>query len=178
MIDANELELKAVIKQLLSSANISMAKAIEMVNELHPDSQLTVQNISNKLNRGTLRFTEVINIASVCGYKFKFEPTEQPTYNKAMSQLDDSHPDKQFRDECFLGFSSVDSPNFTEGLSIAGLNAQKAAAYLSERLKPGMSIQREIKLHDEAYKKFNVMIMAVPPDSAWEDFPDPEEEEN
>ena len=49
----------------------------EVVNRMNqkrgPDDQTSVQNISNKLARGTIKFSEVLEITSVMGLKINWD---------------------------------------------------------------------------------------------------------
>lgn len=65
--------VKALIKTLLASVKLSMTKAVAIANEAHPEDQITSQNISNKISRGTINFTEVAMIAEACGYQIVFQ---------------------------------------------------------------------------------------------------------
>lgn len=65
--------VKALIKTLLSSVKLSMTKAVAIANKAHPEDQITSQNISNKISRGTINFTEVAMIAEACGYQIVFQ---------------------------------------------------------------------------------------------------------
>lgn len=69
----NICNIKKLIKKLLTISNQSMAKVVKQNNSRFPLMPLTEANISNKLNRGTLRFDEVYLIALACGYKIKIE---------------------------------------------------------------------------------------------------------
>ena len=47
------------------------------MNETRPiDKQTTVQNISNKLTRGTIKFSEVTEIAKIVGCTLLWEPID------------------------------------------------------------------------------------------------------
>ena len=63
---------KEEIKVMLARKNLSMRKLIEIVNE-HYNRKDTVQNLSNKLNRDSVRYKEVEEIADLLGYKIEFK---------------------------------------------------------------------------------------------------------
>ena len=63
---------KEEIKVMLARKNLSMRKLIEIINE-HYNRKDTVQNLSNKLNRDSIRYKEVEEIADLLGYKLEFK---------------------------------------------------------------------------------------------------------
>ena len=63
---------KEEIKVMLARKNLSMRKLIEIINE-HYNRKDTVQNLSNKLNRDSIRYKEVEEIADLLGYKIEFK---------------------------------------------------------------------------------------------------------
>lgn len=42
----------------------------------------TIQNFSNRLNNGSLKYYEVVQIATLLGYKIKWEDWNKKTYNQ------------------------------------------------------------------------------------------------
>lgn len=44
------------------------------MNASHPDAPTTAQNITNKLARETIKFSEVVEIAELLGYSVEFIP--------------------------------------------------------------------------------------------------------
>lgn len=66
---------KEEIKVMLARKNLSMRKLIELINE-HYNRRDTVQNLSNKLNRDSIRYKEVEEIADLLGYKIEFKSKE------------------------------------------------------------------------------------------------------
>lgn len=46
----------------------SLTRVVNEMNSRHPErKKTTVQNISNKLTRGTIKFSEIIEIADIIG---------------------------------------------------------------------------------------------------------------
>ena len=68
------MDSKAAIKYLCGLSGVSMAELVRRRNELHPTDKTTQQNLSNKLSRDSLRFTEFIELANCVGYNISFEP--------------------------------------------------------------------------------------------------------
>jgi hypothetical protein len=66
---------KEEIKVMLARKNLSMRKLIEIINERY-NRHDTVQNLSNKLNRDSIKYKEVEEIADLLGYKVEFKPKD------------------------------------------------------------------------------------------------------
>jgi hypothetical protein len=63
------MDIKQQIKEYLANENTSLTSVVNMINAINPpDQQTTVQNINNKLSRGTIKYSEVLEIADVLGY--------------------------------------------------------------------------------------------------------------
>lgn len=60
------------VKILLVKENMSLTKLAEKLTEF-TGKKYSQQNLSNKLSRDTLKYSEIYNIAQVLGYKIKFE---------------------------------------------------------------------------------------------------------
>ena len=65
-----EADVRSFVKSMLASKGWTMKSVVSVMNKMRsPEDQTTVQNISNKLTRGTIKFAEVAEIASIIGYK-------------------------------------------------------------------------------------------------------------
>lgn len=65
------------IKAMIISQGWTITKVVSKMNESRSaDKQTTVQNISNKLTRGTIKFSEVSEIAKIVGCKLSWEPID------------------------------------------------------------------------------------------------------
>lgn len=63
------MDIKQQIKEYLNKKNASLTGVVNMINSFKPqEEQTTVQNINNKLTRGTIKYSEVLEIAQVLGY--------------------------------------------------------------------------------------------------------------
>lgn len=63
------MDIKKQIKDYLNNENVSLTSVVNMINAINPpEQQTTVQNINNKLSRGTIRYSEVLEIADILGY--------------------------------------------------------------------------------------------------------------
>lgn len=62
------------IKAIIAQNGLTLTEVVNRMNlQRNPDEQTTVQNISNKLARGTIKFSEVLEIASVIGLKIRWD---------------------------------------------------------------------------------------------------------
>lgn len=56
------------MKTLLAKNDMSLTEVVAEMNKQHPErKKTTVQNISNKLTRGTIKFSEIIEICNIIG---------------------------------------------------------------------------------------------------------------
>jgi hypothetical protein len=63
--------IKEDIKSIIVMSGKTMSEVVELINHKY-NRQDTVQNFSNKLTRGTIRYLEVLEIAEVLGYTIKW----------------------------------------------------------------------------------------------------------
>lgn len=62
------------IKAIIAQNGLTLTEVVNRMNlQRRPDEQTTVQNISNKLTRGTIKFSDVLEIASVIGLKISWD---------------------------------------------------------------------------------------------------------
>lgn len=71
-----ENKTRQKIKSFLAMNGCTLTEVIQKMNELHPDEPTTAQNITNKLARETIKFTEVVEIAEILGYSVEFVPKQ------------------------------------------------------------------------------------------------------
>ena len=65
--------IKNEIKSYISSSGWTITDIVNKMNENLPaDKQTTVQNISNKLTRGTIKYSEVKEIAEIIGMQIEW----------------------------------------------------------------------------------------------------------
>ena len=55
------------IKSEIAKSGWTLTDIVKEMNKLHPENTTTSQNISNKLTRGTLKYSEAKEIASIIG---------------------------------------------------------------------------------------------------------------
>lgn len=63
------------VKSIIIARGWTITNVVNKINENRPaDKRTTVQNISNKLARGTIKYSEINEIAAVIGCKIIWEP--------------------------------------------------------------------------------------------------------
>lgn len=67
-MEAKELELQ--LKSVLAGSGYSITRLVKELNE--KGNSTTVQNISNKLKRGSLNYLEVVEMLEAIGYKIEW----------------------------------------------------------------------------------------------------------
>lgn len=65
--------IRTKIKTFLAANGVTLTDVIKIMNERHPDEPTTQQNITNKLARETIKFSEVMEIADILGYDIVFK---------------------------------------------------------------------------------------------------------
>ena len=65
--------IRTKIKTFLAANGVTLTDVIKIMNERHPDEPTTQQNITNKLARQTIKFTEVMEIADILEYDIIFQ---------------------------------------------------------------------------------------------------------
>ena len=61
------------VKSKLAESGYSLTDVVEQMNKNRDeDHKTTTQNISNKLSRGTIKYSEIKEIADIIGYKIKW----------------------------------------------------------------------------------------------------------
>ena len=65
------MSAKKVIKKILIEENLTMTELVEKYNKKYNKDD-SIQNLSNKLSRGSLRYNEAEKIAAVLGYKIEW----------------------------------------------------------------------------------------------------------
>ncbi|WGT38474.1 hypothetical protein QH639_22105 [Lysinibacillus sp. 1 U-2021] len=69
--------IKNEIKGYISSSGWTLTEIVNKMNENLPDDKkTTVQNISNKLTRGTIKYSEVKEIANIIGMNIEWTKKE------------------------------------------------------------------------------------------------------
>ncbi len=73
-----EKQLKNEVKGYIANSGWTLTDVVKKMNEKLPqDKQTTVQNISNKLSRGSIKYIELKEIAEIIGYKLVWTKKEE-----------------------------------------------------------------------------------------------------
>lgn len=60
------------VKSYISKSGWTLTNIVKVLNERHPEQPTTTQNISNKLSRGTIKYSEVKEIADIIGFEINW----------------------------------------------------------------------------------------------------------
>jgi hypothetical protein len=72
-----EKVIRNEIKAHIVASGWTLTKIVEKINEKKSeDENTTTQNISNKLTRGTIKYSEVKEIAKIIGYEIQWVKTK------------------------------------------------------------------------------------------------------
>lgn len=69
-----DINIRNEIKAEIAKSGWTLTDIVKRMNEKHPNEQTTSQNISNKLTRGTLKYSEALEIAEIIGCKISWLP--------------------------------------------------------------------------------------------------------
>lgn len=64
------------IKALLAKRGRTLTSVVQEMNSRHPNNKTTIQNVSNKLSRGTIKYSEVIEIAEIVGCQITWKKSD------------------------------------------------------------------------------------------------------
>ena len=141
------------IKSFLAMNGCTLKEVVEKMNANHPDTPTTAQNITNKLARETIKFSEVVEIAELLGYSVEFIPRNRKMYFPASEERNNKL--EQIAVKAEEDVIKIPSPNFGETI-IYGTNAQAAADQLMKQ--PTLSKSAKILLQHRLQKELNVLI--------------------
>ncbi|NFG24210.1 LLM class flavin-dependent oxidoreductase [Clostridium botulinum] len=69
------MELKDEIKAYIVSSGWSITELNKELNKLN-NTEYTVQNLSSKIRKGSLKYSEVLQIAEIIGYEIQWNRTK------------------------------------------------------------------------------------------------------
>lgn len=71
------MEVRNEIKSYIAASGWTLSDIVKELNRRRGDAeQTTPQNISNKLTRGTIKYSECKEIADIIGYSIAWQPKE------------------------------------------------------------------------------------------------------
>lgn len=147
---------RLLLKLLMRDAGLSLTKTVKKMNEMHPELTTTTQNISNKLARDSINFSEFIALAEACGYSINFCKIS----NTPKIQESKKTANSNYNDLLLDGYADCESINF-DLIIIAGANAEQAAKWIKENLDSELNETQEIMLMIAANRQFGVNCKPV-----------------
>lgn len=160
-------EFKQILNAALTSSNLTLTKAVEKMNESYPEDASTVQNISGKITRGTLRFIEAKRLLEMCGFEIRIVPVSEEVQSEPAEQyaIDEhtiarikGHPTLSYVDACQYGITSIQSSQF-QTVMIAGQKCNEAADFYKRNMSkyPDMNASTESYLLYQMQTKYDVV---------------------
>ena len=67
------MAVKEDVKAAIAKAGLSLSAVNDELNRRH-NTKYTVQNLSNKLARGSLQYREAVEIAEIIGFEIEWKP--------------------------------------------------------------------------------------------------------
>jgi hypothetical protein len=78
MASGRQNEIRNEIKSHIARSGWTLTNIVKEMNEARPEKgKTTPQNIINKLARGTIKYSEVLEIARIIGYEIRWEAIEK-----------------------------------------------------------------------------------------------------
>ncbi len=66
-------DIRNEIKAYMAASGMTLTDVVRALNERHPEAPKATQSLSNKLSRGTIRYSECKEIAEILGMKITWE---------------------------------------------------------------------------------------------------------
>ena len=77
MAQSRQNEIRNEIKSYIARSGWTMTDIVKEMNRVRPEGEhTTTQNITNKLARGTIKYSEVLEIARIIGYEIQWVPED------------------------------------------------------------------------------------------------------
>lgn len=141
---------RTFVERMINETGISIAQAVRTMNADHPLHQTSPQNISNKMKRDTLYFSDMLYLAEAFGYSINFELNDVKTSNAVEEKY--AAP---FEELLLHGFDSCPGINFAN-IVVAGEKAEEAVYWIRERQQADMTPAQEALLLSIAKRNFDV----------------------
>lgn len=78
MVQSRQNEIRNEIKSYIARSGWTMTDIVKEMNRTRPEEEhTTTQNITNKLARGTIKYSEVLEIARIIGYEIQWVPEDE-----------------------------------------------------------------------------------------------------
>ena len=175
-----------IVNEMLRQSNMTLSAAIEKYNLVYHDNQ-TIQNISNKLTRNSMRLYVLAQLASVCNFRLcmvgnvkdsqtvnqddcqvdLLEATqgEQSAIGDTVTRPKDNikpirQTTKTFDELLSVGFCESKTVNFGF-MIIAGARAEEAAKWVEEHLTDDMTELQERTVYLKASRMFGIKFRNI-----------------
>lgn len=94
-----DFDIKEFIKNYLKEENITLTEVISSINDKRSEeNRTTLQNMSNKLSRGTIKFSEILEIADVLDCDVVFKKRNSKTKDKG-TDINNNSPDNELESD-------------------------------------------------------------------------------
>lgn len=72
---SKNIDIHNQVKAMIASQGWTLTRVVQKMNERRLEQdRTTIQNISNKLTRGTIKYSEILEIAEIIGLDILWEP--------------------------------------------------------------------------------------------------------
>lgn len=72
---SKNVDIHNQVKAMIASQGWTLTRVVQKMNERRLEQdRTTIQNISNKLTRGTIKYSEILEIAEIIGIDILWEP--------------------------------------------------------------------------------------------------------
>lgn len=85
----NSAIAKEMLKELLKSNNMTLKQAVEQFNAVNAEDSTSVQNVTNKLAKGTIRYCEVVELLEANGFEITIKRKGAPEPVETTDEQDD-----------------------------------------------------------------------------------------
>ena len=109
----NKYNARDVLKNFLKQRNETLVHAVDLMNANHPGNQTTAQNLTNKLARNTIRFSEVMEIADVLGCEIVFQEIGSPQPEPKQEPIPEQAHTPTTKEERIIDISERINTRFT-----------------------------------------------------------------
>ena len=167
-----EYKARDVLKKFLKQQNETLVHVVAIMNERHPEDKANAQNLTNKLSRNTIRFSEVMEIADILGFEIGFQKIgTQPEPEKPIQEQDKPKKKSGLKTESATAIADrvntrfyIVSGNYFKEILIIGKNSKEAAINfniaigLKETKSKTSGIAFEIMLCQQLEKEYGVIV--------------------
>ena len=86
-LDTNKVNIHDQVKSMIIYQGWTLTRVVKEMNSRHPDrKKTTVQNISNKITRGTIKYAEILEIADIIGCNIEWRYADNRRESLVLNQ--------------------------------------------------------------------------------------------